>query len=53
MHAEAKRVLDNARSAQTNLSEANDADYSSLTHYIVDVDSVKQESGISYLRLKE
>lgn len=50
--AEAQEKLDKIRSAQSNLEEANDADYSSLTHHMGDVASDEQEAEMNYVQIE-
>ena len=49
---EARQKLEEIRSAQSNLDEADDADYSSLTHHMGDVGSEEQESEMNYLQIE-
>lgn len=46
--AEAQEKLDTIWEQQTNLEEADDADYSSLTHHLGDVGSDVQEQEMHY-----
>ena len=50
--AEAQEKLDKIRSAQRNLDEADDADYSSISHHMGDVGSEEQESEMNYLQIE-
>lgn len=50
--AEAQEKLDKIRSAQSNLAEADDADYSSLTHHMGDVASDEQEAEMNYVQIQ-
>ena len=49
---EAQEKLDAIRSSQANLDEADDADYSSLTHHMGDVASEEQSSEMNYLQIE-
>lgn len=49
---EAQEELDTIREIQSNLDEADDADYSSLTHHMGDVGSEEQESEMNYLQIE-
>jgi len=50
--AEAQEKLDIIRSAQENLTEADDADYSSISHHMGDVASDEQETKMNYLQIE-
>jgi len=50
--SEAQEKLDTIRSAQENLTEAEDADYSSLSHHMGDVGSDEQETEMNYLQIE-
>jgi RNA polymerase-binding protein DksA len=50
--AEAKERWEKLKSIQSNLDEADDADYSSLTHHMGDVGSDEQESEINYIQIE-
>ncbi|WP_138429846.1 TraR/DksA family transcriptional regulator [Fodinibius saliphilus] len=50
--AEAQKELNTIRDTQSNLDEADDADYSSLTHHMGDVGSEEQESEMNYLQIE-
>ncbi len=50
--AEADEELDKLRGAQSNLNEADDADYSSITHHVGDVASDTQESELNYIQIE-
>lgn len=49
---DAEKKLEAIRDAQSNLDEADDADYSSLTHHMADVGSEEQESEMNYLQIE-
>ncbi|MCW9705719.1 TraR/DksA family transcriptional regulator [Fodinibius salsisoli] len=49
---DAAERLEEVRNAQTNLGEADDADYSSLAHHMADVGSEEQESEMNYLQIE-
>ena len=49
---EAQEKLDTIRRAQENLTEADDADYSSLSHHMGDVASDEQEAKMNYLQIE-
>lgn len=50
--AEAQEKLETIQSAQANLAEADDADYSSLSHHMGDVASDEQEAKMNYLQIE-
>lgn len=49
---EAQEELDSIRNTQKNLNEADDADYSSVTHHMGDVASDEQETEMNYLQIE-
>ena len=49
---EAQEKLENIRRTQENLSDANDADYSSMAHHMGDVGSDEQEAEMNYLQIE-
>lgn len=50
---EAEEKLEKFRSLQENLDEAEEADYSSLTHHLGDVGSDEQETEMNYLQIEQ
>lgn len=50
--AEAQEKLDDIRRIQQNSSEADDADYSSITHHMGDVGTDEQDTEMNYLQIE-
>lgn len=50
--ADAQEKLDDIRRAQQNSSEADDADYSSITHHLGDVGTDEQDTEMNYLQIE-
>ncbi|NGP89878.1 TraR/DksA family transcriptional regulator [Fodinibius halophilus] len=50
--SETQKELDTIRDIQSNLDEADDADYSSRAHHMGDVGSEEQESEMNYLQIE-
>lgn len=50
--ADAQKKLDDIRRAQQNSSEADDADYSSITHHLGDVGTDEQDTEMNYLQIE-
>ncbi len=50
--ADAQEKLDDIRRAQKNASEADDADYSSITHHLGDVGTDEQDTEMNYLQIE-
>jgi RNA polymerase-binding protein DksA len=49
---DAQEKLDDIRRAQQNSSEADDADYSSITHHLGDVGTDEQDTEMNYLQIE-
>ena len=49
---EAQQKLDDIRRTQQNASEADDADYSSITHHMADVGTDEQDTEMNYLQIE-
>lgn len=50
--ADAQEKLDDIRRTQQNSSEADDADYSSITHHLGDVGTDDQDTEMNYLQIE-
>ena len=50
--ADAQEKLDDIRRTQQNSSEADDADYSSITHHLGDVGTDEQDTEMNYLQIE-
>ena len=49
---DAQEKLDDIRRTQQNSSEADDADYSSITHHLGDVGTDEQDTEMNYLQIE-